>query len=280
MAVLSLQSKSKLRDGNEIPIVGFGTYEMEGRAAYNAVKWALEAGYRNIDSAEWYYNERQCGRAILDFCAASGVPRSEIFFTTKLRLNNGYAAATAAIQRSVESCGLGYIDLFLLHTPMGGPEKRRESWQAVLDAKAAGKVRSVGVSNFGVRHLKQLMETGLDLPALNQVDLHPFMTREDIVALCREHDIALEAWAPLVRGYRFGHPSITNLAKKYNKDPAQVLLRYSLQKGYLPIPKSSSKQRIESNTQIFDFELTGGEVAHLDTLDEELVTDWDPTKCP
>jgi len=277
---VNLQSKYKLRDGNEIPIMGFGTYEMEGGEAYSAVKWALEAGYRHIDSAEWYYNERQCGRAILDFCNATGTSRSEIFFTTKLRTNSGKAAATEAIQRSLETCGLGYVDLYLLHSPLGGPEKRRASWEAALEAKAEGKVRSVGVSNFGVRHLKQLVDTGLELPAVNQIDLHPFMTREDIVAICKEHNIALEAWAPLVRGFRFTHPAIASLAKKYHKEPAQVLLRYSLQKGYLPIPKSSQKTRIESNTKVYDFELTDAEVAHLDTLDEELVTDWDPTKCP
>ncbi|KAI0926205.1 hypothetical protein AcW1_008429 [Taiwanofungus camphoratus] len=227
---LTLESNRKLRDGNRIPIMGFGTYEMDGKEAYSAVKWALEAGYRHIDSAEWYYNERECGRAILDFCNATGTPRSSVFFTTKLRSNAGYAASKAAIARSLETCLLGYIDLYLVHSPIGGPEKRAESWKAVLEAKEEGKVRSVGVSNYGVRHLQELLGRNVELPAINQVDLHPFMTRTDIVSICREHDIALEAWAPLVRGYRFKHPSIAGLAKAYNKDPAQVLLRYSLQK--------------------------------------------------
>ncbi|GBE88582.1 Aldo/keto reductase [Sparassis latifolia] len=277
---LSLESKLKLRDGNEIPIIGFGTYEIEGREAYTTVKWALEAGYRHIDSAEWYANERQCGRAIQDFCKETGVSRSDVYYTTKLRSNSGYAAAKAAIQKSLDTCGLGYIDLFLLHSPIGGPEMRRESWRAALDAKAEGNVRSIGVSNYGVRHLQEMIRSGVELPAINQVDLHPFMTRTDIVEICKEHNIALEAWAPLVRGLRFNHPSIKTLAQKYNKEPAQILLRYSLQKNYIALPKSASRSRIQSNIQIYDFNLTSEEIAHLDSLDEELVTDWDPTKCP
>ncbi|CCM04322.1 uncharacterized protein FIBRA_06493 [Fibroporia radiculosa] len=264
----SLESTQKLRDGNEIPLMGFGTYEMEGHEAYSAVKHALEAGYRHIDSAEWYYNERQCGRAVVDFCTASGVPRSSIFFTTKLQTNAGYAAAKASIARSLETCGLGYIDLYLMHSPIGGPTKRADSWRAILEARDEGKIRSAGVSNFGVKHLKEILDSGVELPVLNQVDLHPFMTRTDIVAICKEHDIALEAWAPLVRGYRFTHPSIRNLAQKYHKEPAQVLLRYSLQKGYIPLPKSSSPPRIRSNLDVYDFELTSVEIAHLDNLNE------------
>ncbi|KZT07605.1 Aldo/keto reductase [Laetiporus sulphureus 93-53] len=277
---LDLQSKLKLRDGNEIPIMGFGTYEMDGKEAYSAVKYALETGYRHVDSAEWYHNEHECGRAILDFCASSGVPRSEIWYTTKLRSNSGYAASKAAIAQSLETSSLGYIDLYLVHSPIGGPQKRAESWKAVLEAKKEGLVRSVGVSNYGVRHLQEMLQARVELPVINQVDLHPFMTRADIVALCQEHGMALEAWAPLVRGLRFKHPSIVSLAKKYHKDPAQVLLRYSLQKGYIPLPKSSKPQRIKSNVNVYDFELTADEIAHLDSLDEELVTDWDPTKCP
>ncbi|PCH42364.1 aldo-keto reductase [Wolfiporia cocos MD-104 SS10] len=277
---LNPNSKMKLRDGNEIPIMGFGTYEIDGQEAYTAVKTALEAGYRHIDSAEWYYNEKQCGRAILDFCAKSGVPRSEVFFTTKLQTNAGYKAAKASIARSLETCGLGYIDLYLIHSPIGGRQKRVESWKAVIEAKSEGKVRSVGVSNYGVRHLQELLDAGVELPVINQVDLHPFMTRADIVAVCKEHDIALEAWAPLVRGYRFTHPSIKSLAQKYLREPAQILLRYSLQKGYIPLPKSENPERIKSNINVYDFELSPDEIAHLDSLDEELVTDWDPTKCP
>ncbi|KIM85035.1 hypothetical protein PILCRDRAFT_6031 [Piloderma croceum F 1598] len=280
MATLTLQSKQQLRDGNEIPILGFGSYELNGNDAYKGVLWALEAGYRHIDSAEWYENECECGQAILDFCKRSNVPRSEIFFTTKLRLNNGYSNVKNAIQKSLDECGLGYIDLYLIHGPIGGPQARKESWKAVCDAQKDGKLKSIGVSTFGVGHLQEIVDAKAPLPAVNQIDLHPFMTRTDVVAFCREHDIALEAWAPLVRGMRFKHPSVVELAKRYSRTPAQILLRYSLQKGFIPLPKSSSKKRILSNAQLFDFDLSTEDIVHLDSLDEELVTDWDPTKCP
>ncbi|KAI0714274.1 Aldo/keto reductase [Cerioporus squamosus] len=277
---LTKDTKLKLHDGNEIPILGFGTYEMEGEEAYNAVRWALEAGYRHIDSAEWYENEAECGRAILDFCKATGTPREEIFYTTKLKENKGFAHAKASAKKSLDACGLGYIDLYLIHSPIGGPQSRAENWKALIEAKKEGLVRSIGVSTYGLKHLQEMVDSGLELPVVNQIDLHPFMTRTEIVAFCRKHGIALEAWAPLVRGLRFRHPKIVALAEKYKKQPAQVLLRYSLQKGFVAIPKSSSKARIQSNLQLFDFELSDQEIADLDALDEYLVTDWDPTNTP
>ncbi|KAJ7173951.1 Aldo/keto reductase [Mycena crocata] len=277
---LNLQSTLKLNDGNEIPLLGFGTYEMEGKEAYNAVTWALEAGYRHIDSATWYENEKECGQAISDFCKSSGTPRSAIFFTTKLKLNTGYNETLKAIQFSLDECGLGYIDLYLIHGPLGGPEARKECWRAICDAHKEGKLKSIGVSCFGIRHLKEILDMGLEVPAINQIDLHPFMTRLEIVNFCHDHKIALEAWAPLVRGLRFKHSTIVSLATKYGKQPAQILLRYSLQKNYIAIPKSISQTRINSNTQLFDFELEQQEVRELDGLDEALVTDWDPTDCP
>ncbi|KAF5341370.1 hypothetical protein D9758_012283 [Tetrapyrgos nigripes] len=269
-----------LRDGNTIPVFGFGTYELDGKDAYNTVSWALEAGYRHIDSAEWYENERECGQAILDFCHKNNIPRSSVFYTSKLKNNNGYERVKRAIEKSVKDCGLGYIDLYLVHGPIGGPKARLESWKAVVDAQKEGKLKSIGISTFGIRHMKELVETDLPIPAINQIDLHPFQTRNDIVSYCKEHGIVLEAWAPLVRGLRFNHPKIKAFAQKYAKEPAQILLRYSLQKGYVTIPKASSKVRIVANTKIFDFELEEADVDALDALDEGLVTDWDPTDCP
>ncbi|KAJ7503534.1 Aldo/keto reductase [Mycena galericulata] len=277
---LDLQSNLRLNDGKEIPMLGFGTYEMDGKEAYNAVTWALEAGYRHIDSATWYENEKECGQAILDWCKKSGTPRSAVYYTTKLKLNTGYEATLKAIQFSLDECGLGYIDLYLIHGPLGGPEARTECWRAICDAQKEGKLKSIGVSCFGIRHLQEILDLGLAVPAINQIDLHPFMTRSRIVNFCKEHKIALEAWAPLVRGLRFDHPSIVALARKYNKQPAQVLLRYCLQKNYVAIPKSASQTRIISNTKIFDFELKEKEISELDNLDEGFVTDWDPTDCP
>ncbi|KAK1221941.1 hypothetical protein PQX77_015231 [Marasmius sp. AFHP31] len=237
--------------------------------------------YRNTqDSAEWYENERECGRAILDFCKQADIPRSDIFYTTKLKYNNGYDAVKRSIEKSLELCGLDYIDLYLIHGPIGGPQARLDSWRAICDFQVSGKLKSIGISTFGVRHMQELIDSGLRLPDVHQIDLHPFQTRKDIVSLSRKHEITLEAWAPLVRGLRFDHPEIVRLSLKYKKEPAQVLLKYSLQKGYVAIPKSSSKKRIVSNTNIFDFELSDQEMAQLDALDEGLVTDWDPTEDP
>ncbi|KAL0945456.1 hypothetical protein HGRIS_000946 [Hohenbuehelia grisea] len=280
MSELKLQSRVKLLDGNEIPVLGFGTYEMDGKVASNGVTRALQVGYRHIDSAQWYENEMECGQAILDYCRSTGTPRAEIFFTTKLKHNDGYDSVSKAIRTSRDQCGLGYIDLYLIHGPIGGPQARIESWRAIVDAQKEGILRSIGVSCFGVKHLEELLESGLPAPAINQIDLHPFMTREDVVDYCRKHGIVLEAWAPLVRGLRFDHPSIASLVEKYHKTPAQVLLRYSIQKGFIPLPKSVSAERIASNAKVFDFELAQEEVEHLDTLDEKLVTDWDPSECP
>ncbi|KAJ7082849.1 aldo-keto reductase [Mycena belliarum] len=274
---MNMQTTLELNDGNAIPVLGFGTYEMAGREAYDAVTCALEAGYRHIDSAAWYENEKECGQAISDFCKATGTPRSAIYYTTKLKLNKGYEPTLKAIQFSLDECGLDYIDLYLIHGPIGGPTARKECWRAICDTQKEGKLRSIGVSCFGIRHLTEILDMGLAVPALNQIDLHPFMTRSAIVKFCREHKIALEAWAPLVRGLRFKHPSIVSLASKYNKEPAQILLRYSLQKGFVAIPKSVSPIRIASNTNLFDFKLEQAEVTDLDALDESLVTDWDPT---
>ncbi|TFK73282.1 aldo-keto reductase [Pluteus cervinus] len=277
--IQGLTSTITLRDGHKMPIVGFGTYELDGKDAYNTVTWALEAGYRHIDSAAWYENEAECGQAILDWCARTSNPRASIFFTTKLKTNSSYDATRQAILKSLTECKLGYLDLYLIHGPIGGPTARKECWRAVCDAQKEGLIRSVGVSNYGIRHLNDFLEDGTAIPAVNQIDLHPFMTRTDIVALCKEHDIALQAWAPLVRGLRFKNSTIQKLSKKYERQPAQILLRYSLQKGYIPLPKASSKQRIVDNTLIFDFALTEDEIKELDALDEYLVTDWDPTNC-
>ncbi|KAJ4480234.1 Aldo/keto reductase [Lentinula aciculospora] len=279
---LTLQSYT-LRNGAQIPVLGFGTYELDSQDAYNAVTWALKAGYRHIDSAEWYENERECGKAILDFCTGHDVPRSSVFYTTKLKYNDGYEGVTRSIQKSLDECGLGYIDLYLIHGPIGGRTARLESWRAICEAHNSGKLRNIGISTFGIRHLQEILDfcskEGLPLPSVHQIDLHPFQVRSGIVEFSKRHGIVLEAWAPLVRGLRFKHPDIVKLSQKYNKDPAQILLRYSLQKGYVAIPKSSSQQRIVSNTQIFDFELSYTEIRNLDDLDQALVTDWDPTDC-
>ncbi|KAN0092697.1 alcohol dehydrogenase [Tylopilus felleus] len=255
MTALTLQSK--LNDGNEIPVLGFGA-QMRSQGvrflrhehrylpndeAYKMVRWALEAGYRHIGSADWYHNEEDCGRAIHEFIHDNGLQRSDVkFYTSKLKSNSGKANA---------------------------------SWEAI----------PIGINNFGVRHMQELLGKGFPDSAVNQVDLHPFMTRTDIFEYCTPRTILLEAWTPLVEDHAVRPLRQRRLVKKYDKEPAEILLRYALQRvswlGFIPLPKSSHKPRITSN--MYDFELEKEGVEYLDPLLDQgcpLVTDWDPTDCP
>ncbi|KAJ9128318.1 hypothetical protein QFC24_000611 [Naganishia onofrii] len=239
---------------------------MTNEEAYKAVKWALDAGYRHIDTAEWYENEHACGRAISDWLEDHPLTtREEIFYTTKLKTNVSRLDTVDKIKKSLKTSTLSYIDLYLLHSPIGGKGVREECWKGCMDAKEYGWVKSIGVSNYGVAHIQEFVDARkgtsaaaakkLELPVLNQVDLHPFMRRQAIVDICEKNEIILEAWGPLVRGQRFDHQVVTSVAKKHNKSPAQILLRWSIQHKFVAIPKSVSQARIEANAQIFDFEL-------------------------
>lgn len=233
-----------------------------------------------------YHNEKECGQGIKEFLddVSSNIhriSREEIFFTSKLASNSDYATARKSITRSVQTCGLGYIDLFLLHSPYGGKKNRLESWRAVEDAVADGEVRIGGVSNFGVKHLQELIASKPRMmPAVNQIEVHPFNTRTNITSFCEQEGILVEAYAPLARALRMKHPKITKLASKYQCTPAQLMIRWSLQHGFIPLPKSVSKNRIESNGQIDFFEIESEDMTALDSLDEYLVTDWDPVDTP
>lgn len=255
---------------------------MSGREAKNAVQYALAAGYRAIDSAQMYHNERECGQAIKTFLAdksanSTGLKREDIFFTSKLASNASYEIARESIRKSVQTCGLGYIDLFLLHSPYGGKRARLSSWKAVEDAIEAGEIKIGGVSNFGVKHLEELIESKPKiLPAINQIEVHPFNTRTSITSFCQKNGIAVEAYAPLARALRMKDPTIVELSKKYSCTPAQLMVRWSLQHGFIPLPKSVSKERIEANAKIDSFEIEDKDMEKMDALDEYLVTDWDP----
>jgi diketogulonate reductase-like aldo/keto reductase len=297
----SLASTIKLNNGLEMPRIHLGVYMTSGRETSAAVTHALEAGYRGFDSAEWYANEKEVGTAISNFLSANEgrLGREDVWFTTKLKTNSTYSATKKRIQESIKKSGLGYLDLYLLHSPYGGREKRLESWRAVEDAIAEGKVRAGGVSNFGVRHvcialplrdrngweltdgLEQLQEL-LDskprsVPAVNQIEVHPFNTQESITSFCRENNIVVQAYAPLARAMRMKHPKIMELSRKYKCEPAQLLVRWSLQKGFVPLPKSVDRMRIVSNAHVEGFEIEEEDMKALDGLDEHLVTDWDPT---
>ncbi len=255
---------------------------MSGREASDAIKHALSAGYRAVDSAQMYRNERECGQAIKSWlndksANTAGLKREDIFFTSKLASNSSYNAARKSIQQSVQACGLGYIDLFLLHSPYGGKTARLASWKAVEDAIEAGEVKIGGVSNYGVKHLEELLASkSRVLPAVNQIEVHPFNTRGSITTFCQQNGILVEAYAPLARALGMKHPTIVSLSKRYNCTPAQLMVRWSLQKGFIPLPKSVSKDRIEANGKIDFFEIQSKDMDTLTDLDEYLVTDWDP----
>ena len=259
---------------------------MTGREASRAVSHALAAGYRAIDSAQMYRNEEQCGRVIREFLASSdnteGLKREDIFFTSKLASNStSYDEVRSSIKQSVKTCGLDYIDLFLLHSPYGGKQARLTSWKAVEDAVADGEVRIGGVSNFGVKHLEELIASKPKmLQAVNQIEVHPFNTRTSITEFCQKNGIMVEAYAPLARALRMKHPVIKELSGKYGVTPAQLLVRWSLQHGFVPLPKSVTPSRIEENAKIGSFAIEQSDVERMVGLDEYLVSDWDPVDAP
>ncbi|KAK0781817.1 hypothetical protein LTR91_013750 [Friedmanniomyces endolithicus] len=274
----SLESRTKLNNGLSMPSIHLGVYLMNGSEASTAVKHALEAGYRAVDSAQMYRNEKQVGKSILDYLKAHPeIKREDIHYTTKLASNSDYARARRSISQSVKECGLGYIDLFLLHSPYGGKQARLDSWRAVEDAIKDGEVKTGGVSNYGEKHLDELFASSPRIkPAVNQIEVHPFNTRSNLTAYCQQHDIVVEAYAPLARALRMKHPTIVSLAKKYGCTSGQLMVRWSLQHGYVPLPKSVRKERIIENSQVGGFEISAEDVKAMDGLDEYLVTDWDP----
>ena len=278
----SLATRIQLANGISIPQIHLGVYLTSGQETVNAVKWAPQSGYRGFDSAQMYRNEREVGSSILSWLSDKhskneGLKREDVFFTSKLASNSNYATARKSIKQSVKTSGLGYIDLFLLHSPYGGKHARLESWKAVEDAIDDGEVKSGGVSNYGVKHLEELMAAKPRyMPTVNQIEVHPFNTRTKLTSFCEKNDILVEAYAPLARALRMQHPTITSLSKKYNCTPAQLMIRWSLQHGFIPLPKSVTKERIEANGEVSQFTIDQGDMKTMDGLDEYLVTDWDP----
>ncbi|KAF2480008.1 alcohol dehydrogenase [Neohortaea acidophila] len=279
---LSLASRITLNNGLSMPRIHLGVYLMSGREANTAVSHALDAGYRAFDSAQMYHNEMDVGDAILGYLSShKDLKREDIHYTSKLASNSDYDTARKSISRSVKECGLGYIDLFLLHSPYGGKQKRLESWRAVEDAIQDGEVRIGGVSNFGIKHIDELLASRPRIkPAVNQIEVHPFNTRTKVTDHCQANDIVVEAYAPLARALRMKHPKIVELASKYRCNPGQLLVRWSLQHGFVPLPKSVKKERIQQNADVAGFNIDAADMKTMDGLDEYLVTDWDPLDAP
>ena len=278
-----------LTNGVQIPCIGFGTWQSEdGDEAYNAVKTALECGYRHIDTAAAYGNEKSVGNAIKDFCKEHNVKREEIFVTTKLwNDDHGYDETKAAIKKSLQLLGLSYVDLYLIHWPNPlkfrdcWAEKNAESWKAIEEAYEAGQFRAIGVSNFYGRHLTELSKTAKIAPMVNQIKLCPGQTQDALVEFSRRSNMVLEAYSPLGTGGIFSNPFMHELAKKYNRSIAQICIRWSLQQGYLPLPKSVTPDRIAENTRVFDFELEEEDckaIGELENLEIRLARNPDETQ--
>ncbi|QYK65687.1 aldo/keto reductase [Paenibacillus sp. S02] len=250
-----------LNNGVQMPWLGFGTYKAEGNEVYEAVKTAIEVGYRHIDTAAIYGNEELVGRAIRD----SGAARENLFVTTKLwNQDQGYDSTLRAFEESRKRLGLDIIDLYLIHWP--GKDKYKETWKAFERLYEEGSVRAIGVSNFQVHHLEDLLKDSNMVPVINQVELHPRLTQQELHQYCREHQIQLESWSPLMKGKLTEQADIVEIAAKYGKTSSQVILRWHLDRGIVTIPKSVTAHRIRENADLFDFELTTEDIERINGL--------------
>jgi 2,5-diketo-D-gluconate reductase A len=252
-----------LNNGQEIPQLGFGVFQVKPSQTAEAVSQALAIGYRHIDTAEMYGNEKEVGQAI----ANSGLDRSEVFVTSKLNNNkHGFEVARAAFDQTLRDLGLEQIDLFLIHWPLPTVSDYVETWKALETIYAEGRARSIGVSNFQADHLRRLFQQTEIVPAVNQIEAHPYLTQEPLLAFDAEHGIATEAWSPLAQGAVLDDPTLVDLARAYDKTPAQVVLRWHLQRGSIIFPKSVTPERMAENFDLFDFELAEVDMKQISEL--------------
>lgn len=260
---MNITSKVKLNNGVEMPIFGLGVFRSEeGNEVENAVRIAIENGYKSIDTAAIYMNERGVGKAI----KGSGITRNELFLTSKVwNADQGYSSTFKAFDESLEKLQTNYLDLYLIHWPKG--ERSVETWKAMEEIYANGKAKAIGISNFLVHHLVTFLPFCNVIPAVNQVEFHPELIQPDLFDFCKEKGIQLEAWSPIMKGKVNEIPLMQALAAKYGKTPVQIVLRWDIQKGVVTIPKSVKPERIISNANIFDFELTVEDMAKIDRLD-------------
>ncbi len=264
----------ELNNSVNMPDIGLGTYlTPEGSVVQDSVKWALYAGYRHVDTATYYANERGIGKAIRDSC----VPREEIFITTKL-WNSDHEQVRKAFDKSLDELGTDYIDQYLIHWPVS--QKRQNAWRALEDIYKEGLAKTIGVSNYTIRHLKELLDVCDIVPSVNQVEFNPFLYQKDLLSYCNSKGIMIVAYCPLVRAKRMDDPNIAAIASRFDKTPAQILIRWGLQHGMVSIPKSTNQTRIEENFNIFEFKLSHDDMDLLDSLDEGLRLTWDPQEIP
>ncbi len=275
MTSLSSISDSRFSTNQNIsvPALGLGVWKSKPKECYTAVKSAIQNGYRHIDTAAIYGNEAEVGEAIRD----SGIPRSEIFVVTKLwNADQGYDSALLAVDKSLQKLGFDYVDMYLIHFPVSG--KRKDSWRALEQIKQSGKTKAIGVSNFMVQHLEELLGESSVTPAMNQVEFHPFLNDVKLYEYCKSKGILLEAYSPLAHGKKIEDPKVSVLAQKYGKTNAQILIRWALQKNIVVIPKSVNPSRIAENGDVFDFHIKDEDMALMETWNENFRTCWDPTE--
>lgn len=265
MVPTNLKDTTTLHNGVKMPWVGLGVFKVnEGEEVVQSVKAAIKNGYISIDTAAIYKNEEGVGQAIKE----SGIPREELFITTKLwNAEQGYESTLAAFETSLNKLGLDYLDLYLIHWP--GKNKYKETWKAFEKLYKEGRVRAIGVSNFQVHHLEDLISSAEIKPMVNQVEFHPHLTQKELLSYCKKEGIQLEAWSPLKQGQLLNEPVLEDLAHKYIKSVAQVILRWDLQHGVVTIPKSIKEHRIIENADIFDFELSAEDIEKIDRLNQD-----------
>jgi diketogulonate reductase-like aldo/keto reductase len=263
MRITSIYDNTELANKVKIPWLGYGTYKAHGDELIEGVKYALSIGYRLIDTAEMYENEEEIGKAIRQ----SKIPRDEIFITSKVwNTNQGFESTLNSFENSLKRLGTDYLDLYLIHWPVSG--RYIETWKALEKLYKEGRVRAIGVSNFLIHHLQDIINNCEITPMVNQVEFHPYLLQRDLLDFCQRNKIQLEAWSPLMRGRVQNILQIVDIANKYKKTPAQIVLRWDLQHGVVTIPKSVHKERIKENADIFDFELTEEEMKIIDNLDQ------------
>ena len=260
--ITNLQGTFALNNGVEMPYFGLGVYlSKDGQEVISAIKWAVEAGYRHIDTASVYKNEDGVGEGVKQ----SGMARKDLFLVSKVwNSDQGYDATLRAFDASLKRLDMDYLDLYLIHWPVAG--KYKETWKALEKIYADGRVRAIGVSNFMQHHLEDLLDDASVVPMVNQMEFHPFLVQQDLIDFCNKNTIQYEAWSPMMQGKIFEMKEFQELSEKYSKSIAQIVLRWDLQKGVVTIPKSVKKERIEANANIFDFQLSEEDVALLDAM--------------
>jgi len=265
------QLYTTLNNGVEMPLLGLGVYNMHGTEAIQATSTAIEIGYRLIDTAEMYFNEKEIGIALKE----SNTKRSELFVTTKVNNSNqGYDSTLKAFDESLRLLDVEYVDLYLIHWPIKG--KRKETWKAIEKIYQEGRARAIGTGNYLLPFLKELEEYASITPAVNQIEFSPYLMMKDELDYCRLKKIQLQAYTPLLRGKKFNDEKLVSLANKYGKTPAQIILRWAIQQNISSIPKSSNRNRLNENFNIFDFQLSNEDIAQMNQFDEKLRIVGDP----